>query len=732
MDRVSKIGNRLHQIKNYSKREKVFLCFIAILSVTTLVFLICLLKSQNDDNICTSPECITAAHHILTTVDETVDPCEDFYQFACGNFLKTAIKYDRMSPLKPLEDMKKNALRQLVTEDRKDEDQLVKSFRDQRKYFRACMNTSAIEEDEDKTFQEIIEFVVGGWPLALGHGMDLFWPDVMMRARQKGVLFNFFLGLDIRIDFNTSQVYLELKPPPMEYYDKMLWREVNIQKLIEMAEHWGNHSLSASWEARKTIEFAKNLNEIVERAHNSTKNQTLEAQKMKISELKNFNFLRLHWLHFLKNMTGLDSLQEEDEILFAFDGGKYFEDLYYLIKKTCKKIWQDYIVILLITNECRFLSKKIETPCIEIMDYSRKDKTRKDYCFDQAISDFDGVAEAQFIRQTVSNEKRKNIKEIIENVKQEMENNLRNIKWMDDETREASIKHLRKITSAIGWTDIVFNGTEYERLFGFNKCEFSSDNIIEINQEVNRHYLDYRFKKIKEPFSFQIEHALSVPVLEVNAFYVKYWDILILVAPILYQPVYDLNRPQYLNYGSLGSIIGHELTHAFSSHDEDERQMYAKNTSDLWSNATNRNYDLEKKCVDEEYENYSVSVGITLENSSAATDENLADFTGLNLAYLAYQKFSNSHGIEKRLPGIKFTPNQLFWIMSSTYMCEEPRLKDPETAHTHPDRRSAQIKHALASFRVIGPLRNSPYFADDFRCKTGTKMNPEKKCRLYA
>lgn len=113
------------------------------------------------------------------------------------------------------------------------------------------------------------------------------------------------------------------------------------------------------------------------------------------------------------------------------------------------------------------------------------------------------------------------------------------------------------------------------------------------------------------------------------------------------------------------------------------------------------------------------------QDNDTSLEENFADFYGLNLAYRAYQHWVRDHGQEDGLPGIKYTPNQIFWIMASTYMCMEPKYKDI-------DKKPYRDIHGLPSFRVIGRLRSSYEFAKDFQCPQGSYMNPSEKCNIYA
>ncbi|KAJ8967240.1 hypothetical protein NQ317_006655 [Molorchus minor] len=110
-------------------------------------------------------------------------------------------------------------------------------------------------------------------------------------------------------------------------------------------------------------------------------------------------------------------------------------------------------------------------------------------------------------------------------------------------------------------------------------------------------------------------------------------------------------------------------------------------------------------------------------NGTATLEENLSDVIGINLAYKAYQRWVTRNRPESMLPGVKFTTNQFFWIMASTYLCHDPNLDENDTCKN-------DDRHGISSFRVVGPIRNSPYFAKDWNCPVGSRMNPEDKCLI--
>ncbi|CAA9997945.1 unnamed protein product [Nesidiocoris tenuis] len=196
-------------------------------------------------------------------------------------------------------------------------------------------------------------------------------------------------------------------------------------------------------------------------------------------------------------------------------------------------------------------------------------------------------------------------------------------------------------------------------------------------------------------------------------------------SPLAYSRVrfFSEDRPNYMNYGAIGFVIGHEITHGF----DDQGRTFDKegNLRDWWHEETKEKYLEKAKCIIEQYGNFTdTQVNMKL-NGINTQGENIADNGGIKEAYRAYVKWATANGEEARLPGLQqFTPRQLFWVSAASTWCSTYRdetLKNRITTGVH----------SPAEFRVIGPMSNMPEFAKDFNCPLGSKMNPLKKCTVW-
>jgi len=177
-------------------------------------------------------------------------------------------------------------------------------------------------------------------------------------------------------------------------------------------------------------------------------------------------------------------------------------------------------------------------------------------------------------------------------------------------------------------------------------------------------------------------------------------------------------------FGTLASLIGHELIHGF---DDSGRKFDAKgNSNDWWDERSSNNFLKRRECFTKQYGRY-VYDGIQLKESTSQS-ENIADNGGMRLAYTAYQKWYESQTkkdlAKETLPNLRYTAKQLFFISFAQIWCND----------VHPKVKALQVsvdQHMPGKFRIIGPLSNFDEFSKEFNCPSGSPMNPREKCVLY-
>ena len=216
----------------------------------------------------------------------------------------------------------------------------------------------------------------------------------------------------------------------------------------------------------------------------------------------------------------------------------------------------------------------------------------------------------------------------------------------------------------------------------------------------------------------------------VNAYYAPTKNQIVFPAGILQAPFYDVSYPKSLNFGAMGVVMGHELTHAF----DDQGREYDKegNLHQWWRNKTLWHFVQRIQCFIDQYGNYSIpgdpsdpgSAGEIRVNGKQTLGENIADNGGLKAAFHAYESWISSHEPELPLPGVNLTSRQLFFMGFAQVWCS---VNTREALRLQ----VLQDPHAPSLFRVIGTLSNSADFAREFNCRPGAPMNPVRKCDVW-
>ncbi|XP_023235343.1 endothelin-converting enzyme 1-like [Centruroides sculpturatus] len=314
-------------------------------------------------------------------------------------------------------------------------------------------------------------------------------------------------------------------------------------------------------------------------------------------------------------------------------------------------------------------------------------------------------------------------KELINYMVKAMEEMVAQSTWLDEPTKNAvqdKLNHMIAFVSLPEWTQDV---RELEKYFeGLPKMTSNAfENAFNLKQFDTKKLVGLRGKKndrSKWPRYSQMGGS------QVNAFYVPDFNIVVIPAGIQQLPYYHADRPNYMNFGGMGLIYGHEMTHGLDESGS-LRDKYG-NLKNWWTDKSKTEFKKRSKCFVDQYSSYHYDgLDITVDGKQTLS-ENIADNGGIRQAYLGYQKWVKDHGKEKRLPGLeKYSPEQLFFVAFAESWCSS--IHPPSLlASSHAD-----DSHSADQFRVIGSLVNMKEFSEVFKCKSGSKMNPKNKCIIW-
>ncbi|KAF7989464.1 hypothetical protein HCN44_008138 [Aphidius gifuensis] len=302
------------------------------------------------------------------------------------------------------------------------------------------------------------------------------------------------------------------------------------------------------------------------------------------------------------------------------------------------------------------------------------------------------------------------IKKMILNIKSQILEMIRDATWIDNSTKTNIFEKLMSFKHEIGGIRIFTNNSRTNEFY--KNLELLDDENF--NDAIQGIKLFEEKVRSTSGFGFFM-NSIASHFYQSDASFSQGYNLMMLQSDF-----FDIEQPNYMNYGALGTTIGHEMTHGLDikgiNYDANGRWNDSQ-----WTSFSKNNFHNKSKCIIEQYNNFTVpEVGLNV-NGTITQGETVADNSGIKAAYRAYKELLNN---DKKLPGLEYTPEQLFWISFANSRCEinsNELLRNKYLSDVHPP-----IK-----FRVIGALSNMPEFAKDFNCPSGSNMNPTKKCSVW-
>jgi putative endopeptidase len=313
----------------------------------------------------------------------------------------------------------------------------------------------------------------------------------------------------------------------------------------------------------------------------------------------------------------------------------------------------------------------------------------------------------EYIKTNFTPAAKKRMDELIDNLFTAYREHINALDWMSDATRKQALAKLEAIKRKIGYP---------AKLRGYNGLELGRNSYFENNVRLSEFLTVRDFKDIGTPLD---QTRWGMTAATVNAQYNPSFNDITFPAGILQPPFFDFKADDALNYGAIGIVIGHELTHGF----DDQGSQYdgAGNLKMWWTEDDRKKFDEKSNCVVDQFNGYQVEKDLFM-NGKLTLGENLADLGGMAIAYDAFKKSMEGRPRPEKIDG--FTPEQRFFIGWAQAWAENDRAEYQRLlVQSDP--------HSLPAFRVNGPLSNMPQFAAAFGCKLSDKMVREKQCTVW-
>ncbi|MGH9774529.1 MAG: M13 family metallopeptidase [Candidatus Acidiferrales bacterium] len=646
----------------------------------------------------------------LANLDRSVSPCDNFYQFADGGWIKSheiPAAYPSWGSFNALLDHNQEQLRTILEEEAKNTNAQEGTIGQKvGAYYASCMNEDAIEAAGTKPLDAEFARIA-----KISSVKDLEAEIAHLHS----------VGVDAMFRFGSTQDFKDSKSeiggafqggiglPDRDYYlkddDKSKTLRDAYQKHVHnMFQLLGDDDATATAEAKTVMDIETNFS---------------KASMDRVARRKPEN------VYHKMDLAQLGALTPDFSWSAYFEGIGYpeihsvnvgmpdfFKNLNADLNSISLADWKTYLRWQLVHAAAPALPAKFVNENFDF--YGRALTGTKELLprWKRCVQSTDrrlGEALGQlYVKRYFPPASKAAALKMVHNLIEALREDLATLDWMSPETRAKATKKLDAIQLKIGYPD---------KWRDYSAFHVTRGAYIENVQRGEKFDFDYEVRKIGKPVD-RTEWGMTPPT--VNAYYSAPMNEIVFPAGILQPPFYDPNVDEALNYGGIGAVIGHEMTHGFD--DQGSKFDAAGNLENWWTPDDLKNFQARSECVAKQFDGYVVEPGLN-ENGHLVLGESIADLGGLTISYAAFQKTAQAREA-KPIDG--FTPNQRFFLGWALVWANNSRPEfERLMASTNP--------HPLGKYRAIGPPSNMPVFAEAFGCKAGSGMvrSDEIRCRIW-
>jgi putative endopeptidase len=630
--------------------------------------------------------------------DTAVKPGENFFQHVNGTWIKEnpiPAEYSRWGSFPKLRDDNLIALREILEGLVKIPESLDENRRKLRDFYNVAMDEKKIQELGASPLTESLKQI---------ESVDSIPKLIVEAARLRGVgigtLFSFYVDQDAkqseRYAAHLDQGGLGL--PDRDYYvgdspDSKRIRKLYQEHVAKMFELLGDKPEEAAAGAEAVLKIETKLAE-ASRTPTDLRDREKNYNKMSLDELADLT-PNLKWDDYL------DTLNVKDAKYVIVGQPEFFERVNELLQSVSPKDWKTYLRWHLVHDMGSYLSRPFEEESFRFYDQELRGVKEMQPRWKRVIATIDSeLGEALgklYVEKHFPPRAKERMDELVKNLMAAYEERIKSRDWMGSETKKLALAKLAAVTPKIGyptkWRD-------------YSDLEVGTDSYAKNVMRAEAFESQYRLARLGKPVD-RLEWHMTPPT--VNAYYNASMNEIVFPAGILQPPFFDMNADDAVNYGGIGAVIGHEISHGFD--DQGSRSDAQGNLKNWWTTEDRARFTAKTDKLVAQYEACEALPDLHV-NGKLTLGENIADLGGVMISHAAYQKALAG----KKAPKIDgFTGDQRFFIGFAQVWRGSTRDAEIRVrVRTDP--------HSPPEFRTLVPLSNVQAFYDAFDIKPSDKQ----------
>jgi putative endopeptidase len=646
----------------------------------------------------------------IDNLDKSADPCTDFYQYACGTWLKnTEIPADQASWVSFTEIYERNlkTLRNIL--EKASSQSAGRSAVEQKigDYYGACMDEKAADTaglDPLKPELDRIAAVKSKEALI----------DSIARVHLIGPnpLFRFYSNSDLH---NAGQViaYIDqggLTLPDRDYYIK------DDQKMVDMRKHLTDYATQMFTMSGQSADQAAQSAATVLRVETALAKAAMDRTMRRDPKNRDHKMTRDAAIALAPNFYLKRYFEDVGAPNFSelnVSNPEFFKQVNDVLQSESLDALKTYVAWHMLDAAAPWLSKPYVEANFKMQQYltgQSEIQARWKRCVDATDNALGEALGQKYVEVTFGPEGKQRMLKMVAALEKALDGDIKGLPWMSEETKKQAKVKLDAIANKIGYPDVWRDYSKLEVKRGDLMGNFLRANEFESRRQI---------AKIDKPLDRK-EWGMTPPT--VNAYYSGSRNEIVFPAGILQPPFFDKSMDDNVNFGGIGAVIGHELTHGFD--DQGRKFDPQGNLRDWWTETDGKEFEKRASCVADEYSSF-VAVDDLKLNGRLTLGENTADNGGVRIALMALldtiaQDKTGKAG--QKIDG--YTPEQRLFLGYGRVWCEK---RKPEFS-----RMLVSVDpHSPGRYRVNGVVQNMPEFQKAWGCKEGQPMVRANACRVW-